>query len=1010
MWKFLWDWPVSARPRHRRKFTCESLETRVLLSATNYGPKSTLARWDQPVIEDDGDQLDDDHSHTVGIVDENGGELIHEPPEPAELVSSESLPDQIVYAPLDQTFKLHSLPGALHTIYLDFDGHITQGTTWNASSGISTIDSPAYDPDGNGATFTTNELQRIQRIWQRVAEDFAPFNINVTTEDPGTEALRKSGSGDQAWGVRVVITPDDWDNCDCGGFAYINSFNDSVDEPVFVFNTSEIGVSGAISHEVGHSLGLSHDGTSTTSYYNGHGTGETGWGPIMGSGYYENVTTWDTGQYFDTNNGSSSANYNKGADDFRVITTYNGFGYRIDDHPDSIGSGTELSVLSTGTSSQSVQSFGRIETGSDIDWFAFTAAAGSVDLTINSYFVEAYLHEVDGTFTQTYMDANFSQGSNLDVQAWLYDSSGAVITTANPASSLSSILQATIAAGTYYVAVAGVGFGNWSSNPPSGYGDVASVGEYLIQGTIPGVPAGFNAKPTLDPLAPIALEENSGPVNVSLTGISAGSAEIQPLRISAMSTDLTLIPDVTIDYSSGASTGQLTFTPASNESGTATITIFVEDAGLDLDFNTTTDNQITTRALQVSVTAVNHPPRISNQTFGVVQSSSAGTLVGQILATDNDSGQSLTYAVLSATDSRSFNVDPTTGVITVNRWRSIRSTGTQQLQVRVTDSGNPALSADATITINVVNSNTPGTVVINPLVTSLAENTQIANKLQVASLSVVDDGIGSNILGLAGPDASYFELDGHDLYLRPGSEFDYESMSSLNVSVTVDDPTLSGAVNSSIAFNFQVLDVNEAPTDLLLVNAMSMFSENANTSSRQLVAELLVVDDALGNYTFTLSGADASFFEVIQQQLFLKAGMTLDATNNPVLDVTVSVDDQGVGSAVDAQASLSIDVVDVPVNHAPDINDQSFSIARRSSSGTVVGQVVATDSDNGQQLTFEIISGSSDMFSVNATTGVITVDNRRNTRNTGIYQIVVRVTDDGNPALSAEATMTIHVV
>ncbi|MCB1958866.1 MAG: hypothetical protein KDG55_24590, partial [Rhodocyclaceae bacterium] len=33
--------------------------------------------------------------------------------------------------PDEQTFLLHSRPGALRTIYLDFNGHTTTGTAWN---------------------------------------------------------------------------------------------------------------------------------------------------------------------------------------------------------------------------------------------------------------------------------------------------------------------------------------------------------------------------------------------------------------------------------------------------------------------------------------------------------------------------------------------------------------------------------------------------------------------------------------------------------------------------------------------------------------------------------------------------------------------------------------------------------------------------------------------------------------------------------------------------------------
>jgi hypothetical protein len=94
-------------------------------------------------------------------------------------------------APLDQTFRLHSRPGALRKIYLDFNGHTTTGTLWNQNyTGGANIVTPPFDIDGNSSSFSTTELERIQYIWQRVVEDYSPFDVDVTTEDPGVEGLR----------------------------------------------------------------------------------------------------------------------------------------------------------------------------------------------------------------------------------------------------------------------------------------------------------------------------------------------------------------------------------------------------------------------------------------------------------------------------------------------------------------------------------------------------------------------------------------------------------------------------------------------------------------------------------------------------------------------------------------------------------------------------------------------------------------------------------------------------
>jgi len=90
----------------------------------------------------------------------------------------------------------------------------------------------------------------------------------------------------------------------------------------------------------------------------------------------------------------------------------------------------------------------------------------------------------------------------------------------------------------------------------------------------------INQPPTLNPIDDLTTNENSGEQNVSLSGITSGAAnEKQKLTVTATSDNPTLIPDPSVSYVSPRTNGTLTFTPMTNATGTATITVTVNDGG-----------------------------------------------------------------------------------------------------------------------------------------------------------------------------------------------------------------------------------------------------------------------------------------------------------------------------------------------------------------------------------------------------------------------------------------------
>jgi hypothetical protein len=372
---------------------------------------------------------------------------------------------------LAHTFFLHSSPTATKTIYLDFNGHTTTRTSWNNRlSGIS-LETPAFSTDADTSKFSDAELERIQYIWQRVAEDFAPFNVDVTTEHLGEEALANAGGKDTEWGTRVAIggSNKDWYGGGAGGVAYINVFGMASAGPAFVFaqnlgNGGEKYVAEAISHEIGHTLGLCHDGCPPAAYYKGHGgKGKTGWAPIMGIAYDKPVSQWSKGEY-------SGANMQQ--DDIETIASArNGFGFRPDDFGDTIAHAKPL----TGPS---LSQFGIITTRKDTDCFAFTTGAGKINISIASA-TEAWVRDAAAdSYSSTVL---VGRSPNLDIAAMLYSADGTLIATSNPPNGLSANFGNKLAAGTYYLMIDGVGFGDPLTN---GYSDYGSLGGYLVSGSL----------------------------------------------------------------------------------------------------------------------------------------------------------------------------------------------------------------------------------------------------------------------------------------------------------------------------------------------------------------------------------------------------------------------------------------------------------------------------------------------------------------------------------------------
>ena len=359
----------------------------------------------------------------------------------------------------------HSRPGAAHVIYLDFNGHVVTNSDWNAELKVGRLDCYPYDTDGDYETFSEGEQAAILAIWKRVTEDYAPFDVDVTTEEPQVWTYQKlraliTGTRDRN-GFQLPYSDES------SGVAFVDIFANSKwasCSPAFIYHTNvywPANIAEVVSHEIGHNLGLSHDGQKGADgfrlqeYYGGHGEGPISWGPIMGAPFDRSLTQWSKGEYYQANNQE---------DDCAILSGK--LGYVADEAGAVLAGATAL----TPVDSQITHS-GMITSTGDVDVFSFLAA-GPVSVTVSP--PDALV--------------GMGEGSNLDMKLELLDGSGTVLGSSDPVGIAPATVSTTVAQGTYYIRVSPVGAGTPDSEGPTGYTMYGSRGQYMITGTAISAP------------------------------------------------------------------------------------------------------------------------------------------------------------------------------------------------------------------------------------------------------------------------------------------------------------------------------------------------------------------------------------------------------------------------------------------------------------------------------------------------------------------------------------------
>ncbi len=478
-----------------------------------------------------------------------------------------------------------------------------------------------------------------------------------------------------------------------------------------------------------------------------------------------------------------------------------------------------------------------------------------------------------------------------------------------------------------------------------------------------------NDAPTLTAISNVSLQENAAAQTVNLAGITSGAAnESDSLVITASSSNSGLIPNPTVSYTSPNSTGSLSFTPVTDASGTATITVTVNDGQ--------STNSTFSRTFTVSVTAVNNQPTLATISNVSVNEDSGAQSVSLSGIGTGAANESQTLTIAASSSNTGLIPTPTVTYTSPNSTGSLNftpvanSNGTATVTVTVNDGQATNNTVTQTFTITVAAENDA------PTLAAITGRTIAEN---AAAQTVALTGIGS---GAANESQSLTVIaTSSDTSLIPNPSVTYTSPNATGsmsftpvanangtatLTVTVNDN--QGANNTMTrTFGVTVTSVNSAPTISALTDITIVSDTNSGprafsigdveTSASLLSLTTISTSPNVVPLTNIVFGGSASNRTVIITPIPGSSGFS---------DVTITVGDGAASASTTFRVTATV---------PPPVTSQ-LSLSK-SGNGTVTPDLNSTTLTVGQSYTVTATAASSYIFTgwsggVNSSAATIT--------------------------------------
>nr|XP_054590116.1 protocadherin alpha-2-like [Nothobranchius furzeri] len=443
-----------------------------------------------------------------------------------------------------------------------------------------------------------------------------------------------------------------------------------------------------------------------------------------------------------------------------------------------------------------------------------------------------------------------------------------------------------------------------------------------------------------------------------------------------------------------------------------------------------------TLQIHIHVLDVNDNPPVFSKTLykvQVIENPNVGALLLTLSATDLDEGvnSQIVYsfterARLSLEDK--FAINNNTGEITVKGKIDYEENQAYEIRVQARDKGTPPRSAHSKVLVEVVdvNDNAP-VITVSSLMSPVKEDAEIGTA--VAMVTITDKDGGRNGLTKCGVlDTGPFKLkSNYENYysLLVDGSLDREAISMYNISIEATDEG-TPALSSTAVVTIQVSDVNDNAPRFPDAHINVFVKENIPTGTtiyRLTTEDLDLNENAKSAYQLikgtSQRAQNAALVNINSETGDIISLQTFNYEELKTFQFKVQATDSGV-PPLSSNVTVNVLILDendnnptilAPYSELGSVNSETIPYSAEA--GYFVAKIRAVDADSGYNalLSYHLTEPKgNNLFRIGTSTGEIRTKRRMSDNDLKSHPLVVLVSDNGEPSLSATVSIDVVVV